>query len=317
MEGREEVRFQSGGEECAGWFFPAVSATGKAPCVAMASGLSCVREQRLEAFARRFAEAGYCVLAFDYRHFGASGGAPRSLMRVDRQRQDWRSALAFVRAHEAVDADRVAIWGFSLGGGNVQALALSERVAAAICVAPVVDGTRTLLHIGGPSHIARLGVAGVRDAIRALRGADPHRVPVAGPPGSGAVLARPSTLGEFEAVTPPGATWRNEVCARAVLRPPYRLLGKVRRIPCPILYCIAEDDEINPPKLGTAAASRAPLGELRTYPGGHFAPLVGDAFERAVSDQIEFLGRALPLRGEASRGASRRPCRASPRPGRT
>ena len=43
----------------------------------MASGLSCVREQRLDAFAERFAAAGYAVLAFDYRHFGASGGSPR------------------------------------------------------------------------------------------------------------------------------------------------------------------------------------------------------------------------------------------------
>jgi uncharacterized protein len=108
------------------------------------------------------------------------------------------------------------------------------------------------------------------------------------------VLARPGTLAEFEATTPPGSSWRNELCARAALRPPYSLRRKVRRIPCPVLYCIAEDDEINPPALGIAAAERAPQGELRLYPGGHFAPLLPGAFELVVADQLEFLRRALP-----------------------
>ena len=291
---REERRFRSGDEECAGWLYRPDGLTAPAPCVVLGSGLSCVRDQRLDALAERFAAAGFIAFAFDYRHFGDSGGEPRSLMSAARQRQDWRAALAHVRAVEAVDPGRIAIWGFSLGGGNVQALAIDEPgIAAAICVAPVIDGIRTLLHIGGPAHVARLGAAGIRDGLRALRGAEPYRVPVAGPPGSEAVLARSSCLAEFEAVTPPGSTWRNELCARAALAPPYRLQRKVRRIACPVLYCIAEDDEINPPDLGVAASRRAPAGELRQYPGGHFAPLHGDAYERAVTDQIDFLSRHL------------------------
>lgn len=210
---REEIRFASGGAECAAWLYRAVGVTGPVPCAVMASGLSCVRGQRLDAFAERFAAAGFAALAFDYRHFGDSGGEPRSLISAARQRQDWRAALAYARALEEVDAGRIAIWGFSLGGGNVQALAISDPgVAAAICVCPLVDGIRTLLHIGGPAHVARLGVAGVRDGLRAL---------------------------------------------------------------------------------GIEAAGRAPAGELRRYPGGHFAPLYGESFEPAVADQLEFLERVL------------------------
>lgn len=292
--GREEVRFQSGDEECAAWFFPPANAVDPSPCVVMASGLSCVREQRLDAFAERFAGAGYAVLAFDYRHFGSSGGSPRFLMQASRQRDDWRAALAYARSHEAVDPTRMAIWGFSLGGGNVQSLAISESgIAAAICVAPLVDGSRTLLNMGGVAHVARLGAAGIRDALRALRGTEPYTVQAAGPPGSLAVLAFPDALAEFEAVTPPGSSWRNELCARAVLAPPYRLVRKTGGIRCPILYCIAEDDKVNPPALGIRAAEGPPRGELRLYPGGHFAPLLGDTFERAVADQVEFLNRHL------------------------
>ena len=46
----------------------------------MAHGFSGVREQRLDAYAERFAQAGLAVLVFDYRHFGASGGEPRQLL---------------------------------------------------------------------------------------------------------------------------------------------------------------------------------------------------------------------------------------------
>lgn len=292
---RDEVRFRSGSEECAAWLFRPLDSGRPAPCVVMASGLSCVREQRLDAFAERFAASGYAVLAFDHRHFGSSEGEPRSLMSARRQRDDWRAALAYVRSLPLVDSSRLAIWGFSLGGGNVQALAISEPgIAAAICVAPLVDGRRTLLNIGGVRHVARLLRVGIRDGLSALRGGEPRRVPVAGVPGSLAVLAFPGALEEFAAVTPPESTWRNQVCARAVLVPPYRLARKTGHISCPILYSIAEDDLCNPPRLGVEAAGRAPRGEVLLYPGGHFAPLLEPAFEQVAADQVEFLGRALP-----------------------
>jgi uncharacterized protein len=292
--GREEVSFVSGGESCAAWLFRPVDVAGAVPVVVMASGLSCVRDQRLDAFAQRFADAGLAALAFDYRHFGDSGGEPRQLMRADRQRDDWRAAIAFARSLYGVDAQRLALWGFSLGGAHVQALAISEPgISAAVCVAPVLDGVRTLLYIGGRGHLAQVAAAGLRDVLGAALGRDPHLVPAAGPPRSGAVLARSTALAEFEATTPPGSSWRNELCARAALWPPYRLRRKVRRISSPILYCIADEDEINPPALGIAAARSAPRGELRRYPGGHFAALHGDGFEPVVADQIEFLRRAL------------------------
>lgn len=192
--GREEVRFASGGDECAAWLFRPEAGAVSSPCVVMASGLTCVRDQGLDGFARRFADAGFAVLAFDYRHFGDSGGEPRSLMSSARQREDWRAAIGFACSLGEVDEGRVALWGFSLGGGHVQSLVLTESgIAAAICVAPVVDGARSLLHIGGPAHLARLGLAGIRDGLRALRGANPYRIPAVGPPGSLAVFTSPGS----------------------------------------------------------------------------------------------------------------------------
>jgi pimeloyl-ACP methyl ester carboxylesterase len=292
--GREDVDFASGEDRCAAWLYRPVETTSAAPCVVMASGFSCVRDQGLDAFAERFASAGFAVLAFDYRCFADSGGEPRQLVRASWQCDDWRAALSFVRSLDWIDNRRIAIWGFSAGGGHVQLLALTEPgIGAAIGVAPLVDGTRTLHYIGGVSLLNRLGLAGIRDGFRALRGAEPYRVPAAGAPGSGAVISSPEGLSGFESITPPGSSWRNEACARTFMAPPYRLAHKVRHIPIPILYCIAEGDDVTPPALGKRAAERAPFGELRTYPGGHFDPFLGETLERMAADQLDFLARHL------------------------
>lgn len=292
----ERLSFESGGERCAAWLFrPAGPGDGPVPCVVLGTGASCVYDQGLAAFAERLvAGAGVAALAFDYRCFGESGGEPRALMLAGRQRDDWRAAVRLARGLHGVDPGRIALWGYSLGGAHVQALALSEPgIAAAICVAPVVSGIRSLLHMGGVRHVARLARAGARDGLRALRGAEPFRVAATGPPGSLSLLNSPDARPGFDAMTAPGSTWRNELCARAALAPPYRLQRKARRIPCPILYCIVEDDDVNPPTLGRRAAESAPLGELRLYPGGHFDPFLGEIHERMAADQTEFLGRAL------------------------
>jgi dienelactone hydrolase len=301
---RKEVRFASGGTSCAATLLTPGGGQEPSPCVVMGSGLSCVRDQGLEAFGERLAAAGFAALAIDYRYFGDSGGEPRGLVSGTAQRDDLRAALEFARARPEIDDGRLALWGYSLGGGNVQALAIEEPgLAAAVCVAPVVSGLSSLLRVGGARHVARLAAAGARDASRMVRGARPYRVPAAGPPGTLAALNSPDSLPGFEAITPPGSTWRNEICARVALVPPYRLARKARKIACPVLYCLTEDDDINPPELGRRAAERVPKGELRLYPGGHFDPFLGESLERMAADQIEFLGRHLG----AARDRGRRP----------
>ena len=291
--GREEVRFVSGEEHCAAWLFRP-SGPQRAPCVVLGTGLSCVRDQGLDRYGERFAAAGFAALAFDYRHFGDSGGQPRTVLSPRLQRQDFRAALDYARRLDGVDPSRIAIWGYSLGGGHAQALTIGDPdIAAAIYVAPVIDSLRSLLHMGGPPHLARVIAAGARDRLRALRRADPVRLRAAGPPGSGAVMCTWDAALGLEKVTGPGSSWRNDLCPRGVTEPPYRLERRARRIRCPALYCIAEDDEVNPPSLGEETARGVASAELRLYPGGHFDPFQGETFERMAADQIGFLERRL------------------------
>ena len=77
---------------------PTDGLTGRAPCVVMAHGTTGTMDFGLARYAQRFAAAGFAVLVFDYRHFGASDGRPRQLIRVGRQVADWRAAVWFARA---------------------------------------------------------------------------------------------------------------------------------------------------------------------------------------------------------------------------
>ena len=42
----------------------------------MAAGAGVIKEPGTDPFAKRFNQAGFTVLAFDFRHLGESGGEP-------------------------------------------------------------------------------------------------------------------------------------------------------------------------------------------------------------------------------------------------
>ncbi len=293
---RLDVEFPSGQDACAAWLY-VPDGEGPFPAVVLAHGWTGVREQRLDAYAERFVDAGLAVLVFDYRHFGASTGEPRQLLDIERQLADWTAAVAFARSRAEVDSMRVALWGTSFSGGHVlETAARDPQIAAVVAQTPFADGLRNLPRLGVRSAL-RLTAAGLRDQVGAAFGRSPHMVPSVGPPGSLAVMTSRDAEPGFRAIDPPGSSWRNEAAARIALRvSAYRPGRHAGRIAAPILFILARDDVITPPEFARAAASRAAHAELRTYPGGHFEVYVGDGFERVVADQVDFLSRHL-LRG--------------------
>ena len=123
---------------------PVPRPTTKTPRPAWCSdtGSGCVRRTRLDhAFARRFCDVGLTALAFDYRHFGDSEGHPRQLIDIERQLEDWRAGVAFARGLTAVDPHRVALWGTSLAGGHVVAIAATDpEIASVVSQIPFTGG---------------------------------------------------------------------------------------------------------------------------------------------------------------------------------
>ncbi|MDW5598344.1 alpha/beta hydrolase [Conexibacter stalactiti] len=298
---REDVTFDAWGERCAAWLYRpnpqgATAADPRGvPCVVMAHGFAGVRDARLDAFAERFSLAGFAVLLFDYRGFGASEGEPRQLLSIPRQLADWAAAIAYARTLDGVDPERIAAWGTSFSGGHVVTTAARDhRLAAAIAQAPFADGVRQAFALP-PAQALRLTVAALRDELAARRGAEPRMIPAVGPPGALAAMTSPDAEPGYRAIVPAGSPWRNEVAARIALRLlAYRPIRKAAAVDCPLLVAVCDDDVVTPPEAALRLARAAPRGELVRYPGvGHFDIYVGETFERAVVDQVAFFTEHL------------------------
>jgi dienelactone hydrolase len=290
---RSDVTFRSGDADCAAWLYRP-DGDGPLPLVVMAHGFSATRELRLDAYAERFCAAGLGALLFDYRHFGAGGGEPRQLLSVARQHADYEAAVAYARALDWVDADRVALFGSSFSGGHVIAVAAGDpRIAAIVSQCPFTDALASLPELGVVNIIRATG-AGVRDLARAAARRAPHYIPAVGPPGSFAVMTTPDALPGFEAMLPPQTLWVNRVAGRiAVLIGTYRPGRAASKLACPALFCICDTDSVAPADRSVKLVSAAPKAEIKRYPVGHFEVYLGEPFERAVADQTEFLLRAL------------------------
>jgi pimeloyl-ACP methyl ester carboxylesterase len=283
---REDLCFLSGSDPCAAWLYrpPAAGADGL-PIVVMAHGLSGTRRDRLGAFAARSAEAGLFALVFDHRGFGDSGGEP-DLFHPTRQLEDWQAAIDFARALPGADPDKVATFGSSMGGGNALAAAAGdERVAATISQVPFLDLMRQA-HRSSPRVSARMLLAAARKEY----------LPAVGSPREAAFINAPGSAAGWRHVVEIGedSRWRNRASARWLLGRPYRPARFASKLHCPWLVCVGEADRVAKPGPAIAAARRAPLGELRTYPGvDHFDIYEGAEHDAVVADQIDFLRRHL------------------------
>lgn len=294
-----EVRFRVDGEALSGWWFESGEPTcSPCPCIVMAHGLGGTRDAGLVPYAHAFAQAGYTVLLFDYRHFGASEGEPRQLISVPRQLADWQGAIDFAREQPGIDPRRVALWGSSFSGGHViVAAARDGGVAAVSAQGPMMDGLAAVMNVvdyAGIGGILRLSALALRDQARALIGNAPLYAPIVGHPGETAAMATEDAHDGYRAIAP--ADWRNEMAARLALQLPlYRPFRSARRLPCPVLILVCGRDSVAPPGAAKKTADRAGgKAELHVYSDmGHFDIYVGEGFERSSSDQLEFFQRHL------------------------
>jgi len=158
------VDIYSEGTRMSGLLYSAKANAGKKlPTILMAHGWGGVAAS-LRREAVPFALAGYLVLAFDYRGWGASDSrviladkrapkektAGRFTAEVQEVREvvdpldmvvDWQNAIAFVVAEPQCDPARIGLWGSSLSGGLVVSAAVRDpRVKAIHSQVPALDG---------------------------------------------------------------------------------------------------------------------------------------------------------------------------------
>ena len=291
---RQKIEFPSGDETCAAWLYPGTNGA----CVVMAGGMAVPKEPATDAFAQQFHRSGYTVLAFDYRRIGDSGGMPRQVVRVSDHLADWDAAIDRASTLPGVDGSRLAVWGFSFSGGLVIDVAAKRgELAAAIAQTPAVDGqaaTRNAAHHQKPGALLRFTGTAIADGLRGAVGASRRLVPLAAQPGTVAMLTTPDAMSGDQALRRdlhPG--WPQEVAAWSALRAGfYRPGRRARRVGCPLLVVVSDEDQSALAAPAIRVANRAPRGELVRMPGGNYEPFL-DGHALAVEAQLGFLDRHL------------------------
>lgn len=300
---RAMVRFVSGSDECAAWHYPGTNGA----CVIMAGGFAVTKEPATDKFARRFSDAGYTVLAFDYRRLGESGGLPRLVQPVGDMLADWDAAISFARTLPGVRPDRIAIWGFSATGGHIFRIAARHpELAAAIAQTPNADGlaaSRNAARYQKPLAMLRFTGIGILDAVGVLVRRPARLVPLSGEPGSLALLTTPDAL-DSDLAFPRDRypDWQREVAARSALRLGFYQPGRsAARVRCPLQVVVCDADQCALAAPAERAARRAEGAELVRLPGNHYAPFLGQ-HEQAVEAELSFLSRHLLERSAVTAG---------------
>jgi alpha-beta hydrolase superfamily lysophospholipase len=214
---RKDVRFPCGDTECAAWLYLQQGAI-KPPVVVMAHGFAGTRDVALPYFAEAFVGHGLAALVFDYRNFGASGGAPRQLIDVKAQIADWSAAIDFAAAHPDIDGTRLALWGSSLGGGHALiAAARSQGVKTVVAQAPLVDATQDGEAAQmGAGQVARLMAAAWGGLWVSAFGFEPWTLPAIAPKGGFGMLADDAAFAAFQNLVSDGSLYRNAVVAHSI-----------------------------------------------------------------------------------------------------
>ena len=268
-----------------------------APGIVMAHGFSGVKEQ-IDHYASSFARAGFTVLVYDHRGFGASAGMPRLEVDAERQLSDWRDAITFFLAQPEVEADTgVGVWGSSFAGGLAMMLgATDRRVRCVVSQIPHVSGARNGRQMFSVAQRKRLREHIDADRIARLSGAEPRRLPVFSPKPDGyCALTPPMSAKYIRAAEEAVPSWQNEVTLRSVenmvnVEP----AGWAPYIsPTPFMMIVGAKDTCTFPEhqIDAFHQAREPK-RLVIHPGGHFDTYT-EQFERTSRAALEWFEQHL------------------------
>jgi uncharacterized protein len=280
------VTIWSEGLPLVGDFWPAQdAASASAPAVLLVHGWGGVRSHLNAVYAPRFAAAGYAVLTFDYRGWGDSPGRllrladetveAREIVDPIAFLEDIRNALAFLVTEPGVDAERIGIWGTSLGGGlALQTAADHPDLVKALLIQVGSVNPRSGVDQAGPRH----------------------------PMSPASLLQRRARVARGDLPPVPGAESQAQGLRGAADWLSYGRFDPFSahdRVQAATLIVDAEQEELfdiarNGAALHAALRERVPV-RYEVLPGTHYDIYRGAALARALELQIEWLAQHLAL----------------------
>ncbi|KAH7208622.1 Alpha/Beta hydrolase protein [Fusarium oxysporum] len=274
--GRRDVEFSTvDGLTLRCWFYTA-SGDGKHPCIIMANGLAGFKEQFCPYFAQQFQAAGYGVLLFDHRNWGASDGLPRNETNPIQTARDYSDVFDYVASLDEVDSSKVVYWGTSMCGGSVlHAAAFDKCIRAVISQVPFVK-------TGKPAPLIKLFAETPEESLQ---------------PDSNALLRDENLCDFIKALDKDKLPWTPNVTPQTLLDVlAFEPLAFMHRIaPTPLLLVCAENDMCAPTftQLKAHALAYEPKKLTILKGAGHFDSYHGKVFEENVKEQLVFLKEAI------------------------
>lgn len=295
---RIDVEFTSLGATLRGWLYQ--PDLPFAPAVVMAHGFSATRSMTTDKYAEAFYAAGFAVLLYDHRGFGASEGEPRLQISPWVQARGYMDAVAFISGLDGIDSGRIAIWGDSLSGGVACLVAaLDERIGAVVAQVPAFGEKPPPADLDGKLFCGVRAAALSPDVLG-------FGAPVAGPLPvvSADQVRQPSALKPLTAFRwfteyggKLGSGWVNDVTLALGDQPTaWQPALCASHLDVPVLMVVSPQDEMvraNPSVTRIVFDCIRGPKEWHSIDGGHFGLLYhpSELFSEAQAVEVSFLRR--------------------------
>ena len=283
-----DVAWKSGEETVVGQLYEP-DGTGPFAGIVLCHGFAGVKELLLPAYAGRFAAAGFAALTFDYRGFGGSSGE-RGRILPQRQIDDILSAIDFLGSQPEIAADRIALWGTSLGGANaVVAATRDPRVRCLAVQLAFANGERVVTGHMSSEDKEKLMSSLKRMQDRRARTGKETMVPL------GDVLTDPQSAAFYERYSDHPALGIEVpllTVAETIKHKPEDVLPDLK---VPLLVVGAGKDSVNPPQESICLFERAnePKSLMMLDEATHYELYEGNYLDTVSSRQIAWFSQYL------------------------
>ena len=261
--------------------------------ILLCHGYTGVKSLYLPDNARVLTEAGYVVLTFDYKGWGASEG-PRTRLAPFSRVADVQAALTFLVTRPGVDGARLGLYGTSYGGATaIWAAALDKRVRCVVSVVGVGDGRRWMRSVRRPDEWHDL-LARAREyreaAVVSGESQFAERDEILLQDRASAALSAAARANNPDAVSTVPASFIDETLSFHA----DWVVGKIA--PRPLLLITTEDDRLVPPEesrsLYGLAGEPKKLIVLKGY--GHYDVYAEPAFGEVMAATLAWYRAHLP-----------------------
>ena len=261
--------------------------------IVLCHGYTGVKSLYLPDNARVLTEAGYVVLTFDYKGWGASEG-PRTRLAPFSRVADVQAALTYLGTRPGVDPTHLGLYGTSYGGATaVWAAALDERVRCVVSVVGIGDGRRWMRSVRRPDEWHDLLEHAREDREQAVISGESmpaERDEVLMQDRASAALSAAQRANNPDAVSTVPASFIDETLSFHA----DWVVGKIA--PRPLLIITTEDDRLVPPEesqsLYNHAGEPKKLIVLKGY--GHYDVYAEPAFGEVMAATLSWYRAHLP-----------------------